>query len=672
MKWPGGSGWAGLLILICFAFPALRGQVSATFLQEHGQRLERLFSELDPDNPAIAEIQAIWKAGDRATAASALCAFYRNKAFPLDVLDAPLIPANFIEHAEAAIRAEFFLLNEWEQAALTPAGGIDWAGRGPRNDKERAWMLNRHAFFLSLAEAGERTGEQRFARSLNLLCTDWILANPYPNRLTFSAPWRALEVARRIVNSWVYVFYGYDVLDDETRLLMLSSVLDHADALLEHTSFWGGNHLITEKLALLATAAAWPEFKGSGHWRDNAVAAISREFLSQTYPDGSYKELSNHYQRVVLTNTTKFLKLLEAVGRSTADQAVVRRIGEMWDFFAGVMRPDGFGPLNNAADAEHNAAYLKEVWQRFGRPDWLHMASNGRAGTPPAEGPSRLFPYAGQAILRTGWERDAGWVYFDAGPYGTAHQHVDRLHVSAALKGRPLLVDNGRYTYQPGPCKDYFQGPASHNILLLDGQPAKQAPRAVAAPLPVAFSETGSTAFAAASARFFPPAAHPLLPSLTSPTPWTRAVLLDNQGRFVLILDHVVTFRSQNWTAQWHFHPEISAAQATRALTLVSPPDSVRSLVRIGAAPPNVAGFHSPEYNLKQPAVQMDVSGNLDRPTTLVWLLQSPSPDPLSVEVISKLGAPVLHLRVMESHRAFAEIRVQLHPEPILLSCTVF
>jgi hypothetical protein len=675
MKPGRGPVLSGLLFVICLVSSTLNARVSEAFIAANRDRLDELFTQLDPAHEDISTITTQWQSGDRVAAATALCEYYKGKDFPMELLDPPTIPRNVIEQADAAIEKRFFLLNEWEAAPLTTTGSIDWEGRGARNDKERAWMLNRNAFVLNLAEAAKLTGDSRYNSALNELWQDWILQNPYPNRLSFSAPWRALEVARRILNSWVYVFYGYDVLDDETRLLVLCSILDHADSLSEHASSWGGNHLITEKMALLTTAVAWPEFRQAGQWRTDSIRDISREFISQTYPDGSYKELSNHYQRVVLTSTIRFLKLIESGEQTDTQVAVGERIEKMWDFFAGVMRPDGFGPLNNAADNEHNASFVREVWEQFNRPDWLFMASNGTEGPAPSgpePDPSRLFPWAGQAILRTGWDRDAGWIYFDAGPYGTAHQHIDWLHVSATLKGRPLLVDNGRYIYQPGPWKEYFQGPASHNILLLNGQASEQAPRKVDSPLPVAFEQRDSVAYASASAQFPPSSSLPLLPSLRTSTPWNRSILLDQRGRFALIIDHVVSFRTQNWTAQWHFDPGLSEEEAERALTLVAPADSVRSLVRIGAGPPDVAGFHSPEYNVKQPAVQMDVSGNLDRPTTLVWLLQSPDAPDIHVQILSKPGDPILHLQVREADLLIAETRLQLHPSPALISYKAF
>jgi hypothetical protein len=471
-----------------------------------------------------------------------------------------------------------------------------------------------------------------------------------------------------MLNAWVHVFYDPEnLLDPETRLLVLSSILEHGDALREHASFWGGNHLISEKLALLTLAFAWPEFTDSPGWQAYAIERVSRQLMAQTYPDGSYKELSNHYQRVVLINAQYFIRIMARLDPDYRELPVIRRIEAMWDFFARVTQPDGSGPLSNASDRENNAVFITAVHGFYDRPDWLFIATNGREGIPP-EGPaSRLFPWAGQAILRNGWDEEADWVYFDAGPYGTAHQHIDRLHISASLRGRPTLVDNGRYTYQPGPWRDYFKGPQGHNILLLDEEPARQGPRSVEAPLPVVFVERPDITMAAASGLFELPGILGI-PGFAQQVPWTRAVLLDQRG-FLLVIDHVVTFSGHDLSARWHFHPDISEAEAFSTLKLAHGPEvPVQLDAFLGQGPPEVAGFYSPDYNEKYPAPELRFNLRINQPTTLVWLLQPPGSSSLQVTCLSAPGAPVLELQISDSGAPVAALRLRLHPVPELLS----
>lgn len=579
------------------------------------------------------------------------------------ILEEPTLPANFREQAEQALQDRFFLLGKWESVPRGPGGGLDWEHRGERGDKERAWMLNRHEFILYLALAWQESGDERFREKGNALLADWIQANPYPNRLTFSPQWRALEVARRINNTWLHVATMPDFLEAETRTLMLSSLPDHADSLMEHASFWGGNHLITEKLALLTLAVAFPEFEQADEWREHAIEVLTRQFMEQTYPDGSYKELSNHYQRVVLFNARQFLKLLAVVDPEFRQRPVYERIEKMWDFFAGVTKPDGYGPLSNASDREINAFHLESVWEFHDRPDWLAIATQGARGSLPEGSPSRHFPWAGQVILRNNWGPRADWIYFDAGPYGTAHQHIDRFHVSASIKGRQVLTDGGRYTYQPGIWRDYFKGPASHNLILLDGEPTRQEAREVPEPLPVTFQETEGAIFAGARTQFSDEGA---FPDLQAPATWTRSILYDLRG-FALILDHLVTFRKHQLTANWHFHPEVTDATAPLYLKLAHPAEGFEAILQRGSEKPPLGSFHSTDYNRREAAALLRFKGQVNNPTTLLWCLQDPESPELSVEIVDDVAGPIIQLLIRQGGKLTAEARVRLYPEPELL-----
>lgn len=592
-----------------------------------------------------------------------MASIFDEPALAGSILEQPTLPANLRDQAEEALQDRFFLLGKWEPVPHREDGGLDWAYRGERGDKERAWMLNRHEVILYLGVAWQETADGRYREKANALLADWIRSNPYPDRLTFSPQWRALEVARRINNAWLHAAAIPGFLDPATRSLMLASLADHADSLMEHASFWGGNHLITEKLALLTLAVAFPELEGAADWKAHAIGSLTRQFMEQTYPDGSYKELSNHYQRVVLFNARQFLKLMAAVDPEFRQLPVYERIERMWDFFAGVAKPDGYGPLSNAADREINAQHLEEVWEFHERPDWLAIATNGTRGVLPQGSPSRLFPWAGQVILRDNWGRRADWIYFDAGPYGTAHQHVDRFHVSASINGRQVLTDAGRYTYQPGMWADYFKGPASHNLILLDDRPARQEAREVPQPLPVTFQETESAVFTGARSSFSDPG---LLPGFKSPVPWTRSILYDKRG-FALILDHLVTFRKHQLTANWHFHPDITDTEATQYLRLAWPVEGFEAGLQRGRETPPLGGFHSTDYNHREPAVLLRFEGQVNNPGTLVWSLQDPESPVVTVRVPDGVEGPVIRLLIMRGDNPAAEARIRLYPEPQLM-----
>jgi len=658
-----------LLLIACAICPGtLRAQsITPEFIDANREHLERLFEALDPAHEELASLQEEWAAGKHLSAAKSLAQWYEKKTFPLRILEPIRYPPDLKERADAALLNHFFLIDSIMRVPSREGGGLDWSWRGEGNDKERAWMLNRHEMLPDLAEAYRRTNRDLYRTKLNDLLQDWILANPYPDKLTFSESWRALEVARRILNVWVHLFYQRDILNRQSRLLMLASVVHHADALREHASFWGGNHLITEKLALLTLATAWPEFASAREWREYAIARIEEQYFKQTYPDGSYKELSNHYQRVVLVNAQNFLRLLAHAVPDWRKRPIVTRVERMWNFFAWSIQPDGSGPLSNASDREVNSAFVSEVVDFFNRPDWRFSCTNGEKGKRPTAPPSRLFPWAGQAFLRSGWDRKAHWVYFDAGPYGTGHQHVDHLHVSATFNGKPLLSDSGRYTYQPGPWRDYFKGPDGHNTVKLDGAAAEQPPREVSSPLPIGFEDHPDYAIAWARTAFRINASGPFPSPFPRLVPWTRIVFLNKKGS-LLIIDHLRTFRTSQFEADWHFHAEVSEEAARKSLQTEGAASSLSLSAEIGSPAPDVNGFYSPEYGVRLPAPALSFTGTLRQPSSFLWHFQDPLESAFSAELLSDPTDPVLTIRIRGSESASAVLVLRVHPTVEVLS----
>ena len=195
-----------LLLPMLALQPALGAAVSEAFVEKHFERLDNLFSELDPTHPGTGIIRDLWISGKRQAAASALSGYFADKSLPLDFMGPVYLPEDLAEHADAALENRFLILEEWETIPAQDDGHLDWSHRGTRGDKEIAWMLNRHGFLPVLAEQYLSSINEKYRMQLNWLWSDWIVANPYPGGLTFSPPWRALEVARRILNSWVYLF----------------------------------------------------------------------------------------------------------------------------------------------------------------------------------------------------------------------------------------------------------------------------------------------------------------------------------------------------------------------------------------------------------------------------------------------------------------------------------
>ena len=72
--------------------------------------------------------------------------------------------------------------------------------------------------------------------------------------------------------------------------------------------------------------------------------------------------------------------------------------------------------------------------------------------------------------MRSSWDSQAMYLFFDAGPAGVSHQHEDKLHIGVSAYGRDFLTDGGKGLYIPDKWRNYFVSSRAHNTILIDGQ----------------------------------------------------------------------------------------------------------------------------------------------------------------------------------------------------------
>jgi len=627
--------WAVLAV----ALVALVGAGAAWFVvtgegRAYGpaQARERVLAALDLERPELAQVRAAAEAAGPEAALRGYRELLAGRDWPaVFVRGHDIGPAEHERVAREALEGIYTQQGVTAEQPRRADGGIDWGWRGPRDDREWAWFMNRHIHWVSLLRAWRQTGEARYARAIAREARDWVEANPPPGRMSFSHAWRALEAARRIDGPWfevVAALFGEAALDEEAAVLILASMVDHARYLRAHHAP-RGNHLVTELTALALVALAFPEFEESGEWLAYAGERLEAEILRQTYADGAQRELANHYQRVAIQSFRRYARLVEAAREQMGREAGVSagyagRLAKMKDYFRLVMRPDGTGPLNNDSDLEDNRELLE-----------------GWTGEP-VEVPEEDFvaPFAGHAVLRG--EGVAGrrmWAFFDGGWHGTDHQHEDRLHVSLTLGGRDVLVDSGRYSYAPGPWRDYFAGARGHNGVLLNGEAAARAPLEGDGPAPLRYH--AGRGFAWAAARNAWP-----VTSLggTGGARHLRVVLRLAGGR-LLVVDRVLVARPTEVAVRWHFHPDwdlaedapggagglaLTAGQGAEkpgAAWLSLPAEAGEggwtvALAR-GQQEPYPQGWYSPEYNERYPALAATYRRRAGGPLVTGWLFSA-------------------------------------------------
>ena len=221
-------------------------------------------------------------------------------------------------------------------------------------------------------------------------------------------PWATtpLDVGIRSTH-WTEVFFNLQQdsgFRDATRLLMLATLPDHADFLLENPG--GGNWISMTQRGALTVGLGFPEFRDAEHWKTNALATIYENAEQTVYPDGAQTELTAAYHMVPLVRFDAMADLLRQAGEPVP-AAFQDTIIRMWNYIARVVHPDGRRPMNNDSGTEDHTRQLIRTAERYDRPDWLYIATNGQRGERPAGPPSDFHPWAGQLISRSGYDEDA-------------------------------------------------------------------------------------------------------------------------------------------------------------------------------------------------------------------------------------------------------------------------
>ncbi|MEE9118576.1 MAG: heparinase II/III family protein, partial [Calditrichia bacterium] len=505
-------------------------------------------------------------------------------------------------------------------------GHRDWYYKGPNNDREWAWLSNRHSQINTVLSTYFETGNPKYAKYIDLFIRDFIIKSmPYPAVKGRESIWRGLEVSFRS-KVWSRIFYGLinsEYLSPATQILILSSLPDHAHY---NRNFHGGNNWLTMEISALATVATnFAEYKESGEWLAYSMETMTESMKDQVYADGVQTELTSHYHNVSLSNFELFKDICDRANKPLPD-FFNQTIEDMYSYIAHAVRPDGFRILNNDGDRGSDRERVLKGAKIYNQPEWEYIITNGQSGTEPSDGPSYFYPWAGHLISRSGYDADAHWSFFDIGPWGSGHQHNDKLHISISAFGRDLLVDAGRFAYTGEVARKfrpYARGSAGHNLLLIDSKGQKGGPRQAKEPLGNSnFKITDDFDYASNSFDSFI--------DVDGKAKHTRSVLYV-RGEFWVVVDRITTDKPRKIETMWHWHPECvvekdNSTIKTRnkkgnlAVIPVSQQEFDISFIK-GQEEPEIQGWYSSEYNLFEPNITSFYSTNINENSTIVWLL---------------------------------------------------
>jgi hypothetical protein len=483
-------------------------------------------------------------------------------------------------------------------------GGLRWDWWGPDNDDEFMNVLNRHSSFTQCLGAWNQTGNGKYAKYFDALVKDWVLHLPCNNAVpsstpkdaseckplsdtkpgrvcqwgaktlggacatgTMESPWRSLEMGIRMADPWPRAFFGFQQSADfstDARVLLLLGISEHFKGLLKdggHPGKGTVNWEMTQWRGLLSAAAAFPEVAGATQVAAAAMRYLTTFLESGVYPDGVETEMASGYDMGTAGDYYASLKLNKEAGLPSPPAAFYERVEAMYDYGAYVADSHGCLPMNGDSDL-CGSGYTTETARFFNRSDWDYVRTGGKFGSAPSgpehETPSVMFPWAGQAVLRSGWAEGDTWMWFDVGPFGSNafHAHRDKLQLLLHANGTTLLEDSGRFAYSGNSfshsLRPYCHTTQAHNTLRIDGKQQSQLPAVATTPRP-------NNSWSFLPERDIVQGSMELYDKLQGSAKHSRTVY-HQRGDWFLVVDVVSSgggggAPSRSVQAAWHVHP---------------------------------------------------------------------------------------------------------------------
>ncbi|MCE0499196.1 MAG: heparinase II/III family protein [Methylacidiphilales bacterium] len=442
---------------------------------------QELFDALDLTQPGLEAVQAAVSRHDLAVALAELARYFRTRTsvpwkFDPHAVDHN-VPYNKQKADDAVLgRVQPDLLPLWHSF---PDGKIDWFYNAtfhtPGEAPNTAWQLQlvRMAWWTSLGSAYRATGDERYAQAWVRQFRSFAAQCPVvaENWNADGSAWRTLETGIRMSGSWPEAYHSFLLspsFTDADLLLFLYLCREHAQFLEAHNT--GGNWITMEMSGLYTVGALFPEFKQAREWRDYAFRRMSEQESIQLLPDGAQFELATGYHTVAIDNFLILADIAKLTGRvAEIPRDYITTLQKSFDYDMYMMTPDRFLPHFNDSWYVDIKGPLRRALQYFPRrKDYLWLTSDGKKGKPPVE-TSHQFPWAGYYVMRSGWDREANYLIFRAGPLGAGHQHQDCLNLLIWPFGRELLFGSSGGSYEVSKWRTYATSTYAANSVIIDG-----------------------------------------------------------------------------------------------------------------------------------------------------------------------------------------------------------
>lgn len=435
----------------------------------------QFFKAVNLDFPGLESVKLSVERRNYSDAKRFFVAYIKHRKTPVWLFDWRLPLSEKRNTAVNIHEADRYAKNELVSCGIWYQFGnnVDWQLNPTKNNyKEWTWQLNRHYGWITLGQAYWKTGDERYAKSFVSQLNSWLVQCKCPkdDGNYENSPWRTLDAGIRMRYTWPNAFYYFlssPSFDDETAFRMVKSFYEHALFLYDHSI--SKQRLSHEMNGLYTIGVLFPEFCDAEKWRALAVDQLYAEEVDQFYPDGAQKELSPGYHSTNLSCIVTVYRLAQ-LNHYSLPEGYVPRLESIYAYYELLRMPNGLLPAINDSKWVDSQGELQRASEYFeNRKDFMYSSSQGAKGKNPSF-TSVWMPWAGWYVTRSGWSTNDFYSFFEVGPYGTGHQHEDKLSFILYAYGSLLITECGNYSYDNSQFRSYAVSARVHNVARIDGQ----------------------------------------------------------------------------------------------------------------------------------------------------------------------------------------------------------
>lgn len=385
---------------------------------------------------------------------------------------------------------------------------IDYMSDSRICDIKYSLELNRCAHFVTLGQAYFLTGEEKYYDEFENQLKSWIEQNRYLNGINWAVI-QDVEIRNISLSLCSLLFLDSKIFQQVSLPVILSIVKlqnKHAIKYLSSKYFKsnkGGNHNIGEAAGLVISSIIFNKIKDSKKWFNVGIRSLLSSISDIISEDGVYLEQSSNYSHLVsdfLILTIVFMKTLH----EEIPNILNIKTESLLTYLMYLTQPNGLLPNFGDCDGARalRLSYSTDFWDcrgwhcvgsiLFKRNDFKFF-SNGineeaywiigldgidnynKILSRKPKYTSIAFEKGGQYIIKDSWDSYSNYMFIRCGEFGyggiasSAHSHSDELAIILSIKGIPVFIDQGTYTYNgDNIIRKYEKSVESHNTIQID------------------------------------------------------------------------------------------------------------------------------------------------------------------------------------------------------------